>query len=66
MTSCGLWVVEPLSNQASGWPFTRSCTIGKGAVIGGNVWVTQDVPAGGRVAQEESRTDALANGMGAA
>ncbi|MDQ2818926.1 MAG: serine acetyltransferase [Pseudomonadota bacterium] len=41
-------------------------TIGRGAVIGGNVWVTQDVPAGGRIAQAESRTDALANGMGAA
>ena len=26
-------------------------TIGKGAVIGGNVWVTHDVPAGGSVAQ---------------
>lgn len=33
-------------------------TIGKGAVIGGNVWVTYDVPAGGSVAQarnEEGR-----------
>jgi len=26
-------------------------TIGRGAVIGGNVWVTHDVPAGGSVAQ---------------
>jgi len=26
-------------------------TIGKGAVIGGNTWVTEDVPAGGRVLQ---------------
>jgi len=41
-------------------------TIGKGAVIGGNVWLTQDVPAGGRIAQAESRTGASANGMGAA
>ena len=41
-------------------------TIGRGAVIGGNVWLTQDVPAGGRIAQAESRTGALANGMGAA
>lgn len=29
-------------------------TIGEGAIIGGNVWVTNDVPAGGRVVQ--SRT----------
>ncbi|MGV7210655.1 serine O-acetyltransferase EpsC [Oxalobacteraceae bacterium A2-2] len=35
-------------------------TIGKGAVIGGNVWVTHDVPPGGRIAQAESRVGALA------
>jgi serine O-acetyltransferase len=29
-------------------------TIGKGAVIGGNVWVTHDVPAGGSVSQARS------------
>jgi serine O-acetyltransferase len=40
-------------------------TLGRGAVIGGNVWVTQDVPAGGRIAQAESRTGVSANGMGA-
>ena len=38
-------------------------TIGRGAVIGGNVWLTQDVPAGGRIAQAESRTGAMANGI---
>ena len=27
-------------------------TIGKGAVIGGNVWITSDVPAGARISQE--------------
>lgn len=27
-------------------------TVGKGAVIGGNVWITSDVPAGARVSQE--------------
>ncbi len=27
-------------------------TIGKGATIGGNIWVTEDVPAGGRVVQK--------------
>ena len=32
-------------------------TLGKGAVIGGNVWVTHDVPAGGRIAQAESRAE---------
>jgi len=41
-------------------------TLGKGAVIGGNVWLTHDVPPGGRVAQAESREGALANGIGGA
>ena len=41
-------------------------TIGKAAVIGGNVWLTHDVPAGGRVAQAESRDDAFINGFNAA
>ncbi|MBQ3060062.1 MAG: serine acetyltransferase, partial [Desulfovibrio sp.] len=27
-------------------------TIGKGAVIGGNVWITNDVPPGARISQE--------------
>lgn len=30
-------------------------TIGSGAVIGGNVWITADVPAGARISQERSR-----------
>nr|WP_315400480.1 serine O-acetyltransferase EpsC [uncultured Duganella sp.] len=41
-------------------------TIGKGAIIGGNVWLTHDVPAGGRIAQAESRVGAFANGIAAA
>jgi len=32
-------------------------TVGKGAVIGGNVWLTHDVPPGARVAQAASRED---------
>ena len=30
-------------------------TVGKGAVVGGNVWITQDVPEGARIAQEKPR-----------
>ena len=30
-------------------------TVGRGAVIGGNVWITADVPAGARISQERSR-----------
>jgi serine O-acetyltransferase len=32
-------------------------TLGKGAVIGGNVWLTHDVPAGGRIAQAEFQAE---------
>jgi serine O-acetyltransferase len=34
-------------------------TVGKGAIIGGNVWLTDDVPPGARVAQAASRADGL-------
>jgi serine O-acetyltransferase len=37
-------------------------TLGKGAIIGGNVWLTHDVPPGGRVAQAESRDEPTTNG----
>lgn len=33
-------------------------TIGKGATIGGNLWVTEDVPPGGRVLQHKSTHEA--------
>ena len=29
-------------------------TLGRGAVIGGNIWVTEDVPPGGHVVQGRS------------
>ncbi|AXF24476.1 serine acetyltransferase [Burkholderia pyrrocinia] len=35
-------------------------TIGRGAVIGGNVWLTQDVPAGANVTQAVLRSEANA------
>lgn len=37
-------------------------TIGRGASIGGNVWVTHDVPAGAQVTQARSRKEALMDG----
>lgn len=39
-------------------------TIGKGASIGGNVWLTRDVPAGGRITQANSHEEAFAEGSG--
>ncbi|MCG3102036.1 serine acetyltransferase, partial [Enterobacter sp. DRP3] len=35
-------------------------TLGRGAVIGGNVWLTQDVPAGENVTQAVLRSEANA------
>ena len=35
-------------------------TIGRGAVIGGNVWLTQDVPAGENITQAVLRSEANA------
>lgn len=37
-------------------------TIGRGAVLGGNVWITADVPAGARVAQARLRSDGVPPG----
>ena len=33
-------------------------TIGQGATIGGNVWLTRSVPPGSRIAQASARDDA--------
>jgi serine O-acetyltransferase len=30
-------------------------TIGRGAVVGGNIWVTEDVPAYGKITQSAAR-----------
>jgi serine O-acetyltransferase len=39
-------------------------TIGKGATIGGNVWLTRDVPPGSRITQAQARQDSFENGSG--
>ncbi|OGR35252.1 MAG: serine acetyltransferase [Desulfovibrionales bacterium GWA2_65_9] len=39
-------------------------TIGQGAVIGGNVWVTQDVPAGARIVQARASEQVFLGGAG--
>ncbi len=39
-------------------------TIGKGSSIGGNVWLTRDVPPGSRVTQAEVRDERHADGSG--
>lgn len=39
-------------------------TIGKGSVIGGNVWLTRTVPPGTKITQADLRHDLFANGAG--
>ncbi|MDD3312579.1 serine O-acetyltransferase EpsC [Pseudodesulfovibrio sp.] len=39
-------------------------TIGKGAVIGGNVWITGDVPAGARIVQSRALHQSFTDGSG--
>jgi serine O-acetyltransferase len=39
-------------------------TIGRGSTIGGNVWITRDVPPDSRVSQALSRSDAFDDGGG--
>jgi len=39
-------------------------TIGNGAVIGGNVWLTRDVPPGAKISQSKPTTERFENGGG--
>ncbi len=39
-------------------------TIGEGSVIGGNVWLTESVPAGSKVTQARARRDVFSEGAG--
>ena len=39
-------------------------TIGTGAVIGGNVWVTHDVAPGSRIYQQAARRESFESGAG--
>ncbi|MCL2429173.1 MAG: serine acetyltransferase, partial [Alphaproteobacteria bacterium] len=39
-------------------------TIGKGSVIGGNVWLTHSVPPGSHVTQAKAHSDHFADGGG--
>lgn len=47
-------IVEDEVILYSGATVLGRVTIGKGAVIGGNVWVTRDIPTGARVLQERA------------
>ena len=48
----------------SGATILGRITIGRGAVIGGNVWLTRSVPAGSRVTQAQLRQELFSDGGG--
>lgn len=48
-------IVEDNATIYSGATILGRVTIGKGCVIGGNVWITQDVPAGTQVTQRQPK-----------
>ncbi len=39
-------------------------TLGRGCVIGGNVWLTRSVPPGSNVVQAQARSEVFAEGAG--
>ena len=39
-------------------------TIGRGSVIGGNVWLTRSVPAGSNITQAQVRSEIFGEGSG--
>jgi serine O-acetyltransferase len=57
-------IVEDDVTVYAGATILGRVTIGQGAVIGGNVWVTEDVPAGARVVQARASEQVLMGGAG--
>jgi serine O-acetyltransferase len=57
-------VIEDDVTIYSGATILGRVTIGRGAVIGGNVWLTRDVPAGATISQSRPRTESFENGGG--
>lgn len=57
-------IVEDDVTIYSGATILGRITIGRGSIIGGNVWVTQNVPAGTFVTQTAARREAFEMGSG--
>jgi len=57
-------IVEDSVIIYSGATILGRVTIGRGSVIGGNVWITSDVPPGSRVTQAQARGEAFLDGSG--
>ncbi|MDD4108429.1 MAG: hypothetical protein PHH93_06905 [Prolixibacteraceae bacterium] len=48
----------------SGATILGRITIGKNSVIGGNVWITRDVPSGSKIIQSFPKENKFSNGSG--
>jgi serine O-acetyltransferase len=57
-------VIEDDVTIYSGATILGRVTIGKGAVIGGNVWLTRDVQPGAKISQSKPTTERFENGSG--
>jgi serine O-acetyltransferase len=57
-------IIEDEVTIYSGATILGRVTIGKGSVIGGNVWLTRSVPPGSRISQMRPITEAFENGSG--
>ncbi|BCS87081.1 serine O-acetyltransferase EpsC [Pseudodesulfovibrio sediminis] len=57
-------IVEDDVTIYSGATILGRVTIGKKAVIGGNVWITRDVPAGAQIVQSRAMQQSFENGGG--
>jgi serine O-acetyltransferase len=57
-------IIEDDVTIYSGATILGRVTIGAGSIIGGNVWVTRDVPRNGRVSQVEARQGEFVDGAG--
>jgi serine O-acetyltransferase len=57
-------IIEDEVTIYSGATILGRVTIGCGAIIGGNVWLTRDVPPGARISQSRPSTQLFENGGG--
>ena len=57
-------IIEDEVTIYSGATILGRVTIGKGSIIGGNVWLTKDVPPKSRISQGRPRTEGFENGGG--
>jgi len=57
-------IIEDEVTIYSGATILSRVTIGKGSIIGGNVWLTKDVPPASRISQGRPRTEGFEHGGG--